>query len=93
MTFSVPSPSSLLKFPNKRQEAGEGRAGEKLFGNLLGLKRVPAVKVETLLRCLRHIGHEMLSLKVEWYPIYGPKSLFNFGEKDQLCAIALMNRK
>ena len=32
-------------------------------------------------------------IKVEWYPIYGPKSLFKFGEKDQLCAIALVNRK
>ena len=37
--------------------------------------------------------HRMDMLKVEWYPLYGPKSLFQFGEKDQLCAIALMNRK
>ena len=33
-------------------------------------------------------------LKVEWYPIYGPKSLFkSVVKKDQLCAIALVNRK
>ena len=31
--------------------------------------------------------------RVVWYPTYGPKSLFKFVKKDQLCSIVLMNRK
>ena len=34
------------------------------------------------------------TFKVQWYPLHEPKSLFKFGEKkDQLCAVALVNRR
>ena len=34
-----------------------------------------------------------LNFKGEWYPIYGRKGHFQFGEKGQLFAIALINRQ
>ena len=38
--------------------------------------------------CHRVISSIYFTVKVEWYPLYGPKSLFKFGEKKTNCVLS-----